>query len=70
MVSYETIKSKKLSFSAGQYFEAVIEYTEISHEEFTEKINQYRKTLGELTEKSNELSSAIDQALAGLSYDI
>ena len=70
VVSYETIKSKKLSFSAGQYFEAVIEYTEISHEEFTEKINQYRKTLGELTEKSNELSSAIDQALAGLSYDI
>ncbi len=70
VVSYETIKSKKLSFSAGQYFEAVIEYTEISHAEFTEKINQYRKTLGELTEKSNELSSAIDQALARLSYDI
>ena len=70
VVSYETIKSKKLSFSAGQYFEAVIEYTEISPEEFTEKINQYRKTLGGLTEKSNELSSAIDQALARLSYDI
>lgn len=70
VVSYETIKSKKLSFSAGQYFEAVIEYTEISHAEFTEKINQYRKTLVELTEKSNELSSAIDQALARLSYDI
>lgn len=69
-VNYETIKSKKLSFSAGQYFEAVIEYTEISHEEFTVKIDQYRKTLRELTEKSNELSSTIDQVLMGLSYDI
>lgn len=70
VVSYTDIKAKKLSFSAGQYFEATIEYTEISHEEFSERIDQYRKTLRELTDKSNALDSTIDRALAGLSYDI
>lgn len=69
-VSYADIKAKKFSISPGQYFEATIEYAEISHEEFIEKIDQYRKTLRELADKSNALDDAIDRALAGLSYDI
>lgn len=69
-VSYTDIAAKKFSFSAGQYFEAVIEYAEISHEEFLQKIDDYRKTLRDLSKKSNNLSVAIDKALAGLSYDI
>lgn len=69
-VSYADIKAKKFSISPGQYFEATIEYAEISHEEFIEKIDRYRKTLRELADKSNALDDAIDRALAGLSYDI
>lgn len=38
---------RQFSISPGQYFKATIEYAEISHEEFTEKIDQYRKTLRE-----------------------
>jgi type I restriction enzyme M protein len=34
VVSYEQIKEKNYSFSAGQYFDVKIEYTEISAEEF------------------------------------
>ena len=70
ITTYDAIAQKKYSISPGQFFEAIIEYTEISHEEFTEKMDQYRKTLRELTEKSNVLGSAIDQVLARLSYDI
>lgn len=70
VVSYNDIKERKLSFSAGQYFGAVIQYTEISNEEFLEKIARYRKTLKELSAESSELSAAIDHVLAGLSYDL
>lgn len=70
VVDYNDIKERKLSFSAGQYFEAVPQYSEISNEEFREKIDSYRKTLKELSAKSSELSATIDQVLAGLSYDL
>ena len=36
-VSYEDIEQKKLSFSAGQYFEVKIEYVELTQEEFNQK---------------------------------
>lgn len=70
VVDYNDIKERKLSFSAGQYFEAVPQYSEISNEEFREKIDSYRKTLKELSAKSSELGATIDQVLAGLSYDL
>ena len=69
-VSITDLEAKKLSFSAGQYFEAKIEYTTISHGEFVAKIAAHRKKLRELSEESNELSQKIDKALKGLSYDL
>lgn len=39
-VSYADIEGKKLSFSAGQYFEVKIEYVELTPEEFAEKIKK------------------------------
>lgn len=68
--SYDAIVAKKYSISPGQFFEATIVYTEISHEEFLSKISTYRKMLNEMSNRSNELSSQIDSALAGLSYDL
>lgn len=70
ITSCDAIAAKKYSISPGQFFEATIVYTEISHEEFLSKISTYRETLNELSNRSNELSSKIDSALAGLSYDL
>ena len=40
-VTYDEIKEKNYSLSAGQYFEVKIEYVELTPEEFKEKMNQY-----------------------------
>ena len=39
VVSYDQIKEKNYSFSAGQYFDVKIEYTDITPEEFEAKMN-------------------------------
>lgn len=70
ITSCDAIAAKKYSISPGQFFEATIVYTEISHEEFMSKISTYRNNLNELANRSNELSSQIDSVLAGLLYDI
>jgi type I restriction enzyme M protein len=44
-VSFDEIKEKSYSFSAGQYFDIKIEYTDISPVEFAEKIQNYEKNL-------------------------
>ena len=44
-VTYDEIKEKNYSWSAGQYFEVKIEYVEISKEEFKEKIEAFQKVL-------------------------
>ncbi len=44
-VSYEDIEQKKLSFSAGQYFDVKIEYIELTPEEFNEKMNGFAMRL-------------------------
>ena len=70
ITSCDAIAAKKYSISPGQFFEATIVYTEISHEEFLAKISAYRNNLNELANRSNELSSQIDGVLAGLSYEL
>ena len=41
VVSYDQIKDKNYSFSAGQYFDVKIEYTEITSNEFEAKMNRF-----------------------------
>lgn len=69
IVSYDEIKAKNLSLSAGQYFEVKIEYTEISQEEFKAKINDYTASLGDLFERSRNIESQISTQLSGLKYE-
>jgi len=59
LVSFEEIKEKNFSFSAGQYFDIEIEYVDISKEEFEERIKNYKNELKELFEKSRELEEEI-----------
>lgn len=69
VVSYEQIKEKNYSLSAGQYFDVKIEYTDITPEEFEEKMNGYKSNLDRLFGESRELEKEIKKQLAGLSYE-
>jgi type I restriction enzyme M protein len=69
IVSYDQIKEKKYSFSAGQYFDVKIEYTDITPEQFCKKIDEYKKNLDELFVESKNLEGEIKKQLNGLKYD-
>jgi type I restriction enzyme M protein len=69
VVSYEQIKEKNYSFSAGQYFEVKIEYTEITPAEFETKINGFKTNLDSLFADSKSLEKEIQKQLNGLKYE-
>jgi type I restriction enzyme M protein len=69
VVSYDDIKVKKYSLSAGQYFEVKIDHTEITHDEFNNKIENFNSTLNDFFSKSKTLEDNILNSLGGLSYD-
>ncbi|MDQ1770217.1 N-6 DNA methylase [Labilibaculum sp. A4] len=69
VLSYEDIKSKNYSFSAGQYFEVKIEYTDITHDEFEVKMDSYKTNLNSLFVESKDLESAIQKNLEGVRYE-
>jgi type I restriction enzyme M protein len=66
VVSYDQIKVKNYSFSAGQYFEVKIEYTDISPEEFETKMNGFKSNLDTLFAESKNLEKEIQKQLNGL----
>jgi type I restriction enzyme M protein len=70
VVSYEDIKVKNYSLSAGQYFEVKIEYIDISADEFTTKMNDFESNLEGLFSESKSLEKEIQNNLKGLKYDI
>jgi len=69
VVSYDDIKEKNYSLSAGQYFEVKIEYVDITQEEFDNKISSFTSTLSSLFSESRDLETGINEQLAGLKYD-
>jgi type I restriction enzyme M protein len=69
VVSYEQIKEKNYSFSAGQYFEVKIEYTDISPAEFETKMNGFKTNLDSLFAESKTLENEIQKQLNGLKYE-
>lgn len=69
VVSFDEIKEKNYSFSAGQYFDIKIEYTDISAEEFTNKMQNYEKNLSDYFKESRQLEDQIFSQLKGLKYE-
>ncbi len=69
VVSYDQIKEKNYSFSAGQYFEVKIEYSDISPKEFETKMNGFKATLDSLFAESKTLEKEIQKQLNGLKYE-
>lgn len=65
-VSYDSIKEKNYSFSAGQYFEVKIEYVDITAEEFEAKMEAYRKSLTDKFQKGHELEKNILKEISDL----
>lgn len=69
VVTYEQIKEKNYSFSAGQYFVVKIEYTNITPEEFATKMSGFKVNLSKLFAESKELEQDIQRQLEGLKYE-
>lgn len=69
VVSYDEIKQKNYSLSAGQYFEVKIEYVDITPEEFQAKMKSYEDSLEKMFEDSRKLETEIMKNLKGLLYE-
>jgi len=69
VVSYDQIKEKNYSFSAGQYFEVKIEYVDITPEAFAAKMDAFNRHLNSLFAESRELEKEIQKQLGGLKYE-
>ncbi len=67
-VSYDEIKEKGYSLSAGQYFDVKIEYEDITAEEFQERMNRFKERLGKMFEESEELQEEIKGTLDKLNF--
>ena len=68
-VSYTDIEAKKLSFSAGQYFEVKIEYIELTAKEFDEQMNKYTARLDELFSEGKKLEIDIRHQLKRIHHE-
>ncbi|MBN1187046.1 MAG: SAM-dependent DNA methyltransferase, partial [Bacteroidales bacterium] len=69
VVSYDEIKQKAYSLSAGQYFEVKIEYVDITAEEFETKMKGFEENLIQLFLESNTLEVEIQNNLNQLRYE-
>ncbi len=69
VVSYEDIKAKNYSLSAGQYFEVKIEYVDISQDKFEEKIKKFESNLADLFNQSSKLEEKIKGDLKAFNYE-
>jgi type I restriction enzyme M protein len=68
-VTYDEIKEKGYSLSAGQYFDIKIDYVDITEEEFNHRMNRYKQTLTEQFAESHRLEEEIMAQLDSLKFN-
>lgn len=68
-VTYNEIKEKNYSLSAGQYFDIKIEYVDITEEEFNKRMSDYKQTLAEQFAESHKLEKEIMEQLNSLVFN-
>ena len=68
-VTYDQIKEKGYSLSAGQYFDIKIEYVDISEEEFKKQMAEDTQELKEMFTQSHNLEEEIMKQLKGLNFE-
>jgi len=69
ILSYDEIKAKNYSLAAGQYFDIKIEYSEITPEEFEQKIADYQTNLQAYFAENKKLENEILENLRTLKMD-
>lgn len=69
VVSFDEIKEKNYSFSAGQYFDIKIEYIDITKEKFEEIMKGFEDNLKKNYKESKELEDEIFKNLEKLKYE-
>lgn len=68
-VSYDEIKEKGNSLSAGQYFDIKIEYEDITEEEFNARMANFKQTLSEQFAEGHRLEEEIMKQLDALVFN-
>lgn len=68
-VTYDEIKEKGYSLSAGQYFDIKIDYVDITEEEFKARMASFRQTLTEQFAESRRLEAEIMCQLDSLKFN-
>lgn len=68
-VTYDEIKEKGYSLSAGQYFDIKIDYVDITEEEFNQRMNNYKQTLTEQFAESHRLEEEIMAQFDALKFN-
>lgn len=68
VVTFDDIKQKKCSLSAGQYFDIKIEYVDITAEEFNSRMAEHKKNLSDMFAESHELEKEIMEQLGKLKF--
>ncbi len=68
-VTYDEIKEKGYSLSAGQYFDIKIDYVDITEEEFNRRMAGYKAELSAQFEESHRLEAEIMKQLDSLKFN-
>ena len=68
-VTYDEIKEKNYSLSAGQYFDIKIDYVDITEDEFNQRMSNYKQTLTEQFAESHRLEEEIMAQLDALKFN-
>lgn len=69
VVNYDEIIEKNYSFSAGQYFDIKVKYSDISSEEFYRRVNETKNRLSELFNHSRSIENVILENFKNLKYE-
>ena len=68
VVSYEDIKAKNYSFSAGQYFEVNLKHDELTHAEYLKRTDTFSTRLAQMFDEGHSLERQITKALSALRH--
>ncbi len=68
-VTYDEIKEKRYSLSAGQYFDIKIDYVDITEEEFNQRMTDYKTELTQQFAESHRLEEEIMKQLDALKFN-
>ncbi len=68
-LTYDEIRDKGYSLSAGQYFDIKIDYVDITEDEFNRRMAAYKAELTAQFEESHRLESEIMKQLDSLKFN-